>query len=547
MHIPIKITAYRYFLTTDSVEAEVYAFWEVMQHEEYALAEVRLYILHFKVTCKVPDMHAAHLPPRSPPSSIHAPSVRAFRSTWPAAQHAIRAASWCYLLKDAFPAFFSDSQRLATKVAGLNVQGERNFFIFDLGTFLTAEEGILEAMATVGDAHLGWDFDNRLVDHFVQKFMRKNKKIARSTGVLYLVSARLERAKFYQSCKSTLEPVEKVLRDPKIDKSVQAAFLTSDTPEKTQILLLLDIAPLSLGIEASGGVITALIMRNTTIEEVRKICRSTAEVAGDLERLDEGLFSMADWYSHLRALVLAKKHNTCVEDNAQAKSFAAIFLKQAKEQIEHKIGVILASLDIVNRSFSLYGCRVIWMLGATQAVPHGMQAVGHLAVAGDEDIQASPHSSEDALLIGSSRSVIISIAEVINALEHITDIENLLTPLPADWELHMRALTIRKTNLFERLGSYSIDNNEVLAFAGGVVAQVTERIERSRHVLMGHVRAIAFALRPLGIRVWEVAEADGEYSEIMGEDFNTSDDGGSHGMSVGEQEEAASPAGVGEP
>ena len=103
------------------------------------------------------------------------------------------------------PAYFNDSLRptTITKDAGFDVlriineptaaaiaygldkkvQGERNVLIFDLGggtfdvSLLTIEEGIFEVKATAGDTHLGGeDFDNRVVNHFVQEFKRKNKK-----------------------------------------------------------------------------------------------------------------------------------------------------------------------------------------------------------------------------------------------------------------------------------------------------------------------------------------------------------------------------------
>lgn len=278
------------------------------------------------------------------------------------------------------PAYFNDAQRQATKDAGrianLNVlriineptaaaiaygldknnSDERNVLIFDLGggtfdvSLLTIDDGVFEVMATAGDTHLGGeDFDNKLVEHCVQDFKRKNRLDLKSSaramrrlrtqceqakrtlsaafratievdslfeGIDY--HATITRARFEQLCgedfRNCLEPVKKVLTDAKVSKSevhdvvlvggstripkvqqmlseffngkelnksinpdeavaygaaVQAAVLTN-AMDQSQAPVLVDVAPLSLGIETAGGVMTKLIERNKAIP-----CRAT--------------------------------------------------------------------------------------------------------------------------------------------------------------------------------------------------------------------------------------------------------------------------------
>ena len=224
--------------------------------------------------------------------------------------------------------------------------------IFDLGggTFdvsvLTIVDGVFEVKATSGDTHLGGeDFDHLLGNYLIQEFKRKFKKdISDDQQAVRRLRTECERTKrtlssiaqasieidslfegidFHTSITRpkfedlnanlfhrTLEPVEKVLRDSKFDRSqiheivlvggsthipriqrllqdffngkeliksnnpdeavvygaaVQAAILKGDTSESVADILILDVAPLSLGIETAGGFTTFLIKRNSTV------------------------------------------------------------------------------------------------------------------------------------------------------------------------------------------------------------------------------------------------------------------------------------------
>jgi heat shock protein 1/8 len=277
------------------------------------------------------------------------------------------------------PAYFNDSQRQATKdagiIAGLNVlriineptaaalaygldrktDGEKTILVFDCGggthdiSLITIEDGVFEVKATAGDGHLGGeDFDSALVNYCVQEFIKKNKgadvasnaramrrlrtacerakrTLSSSTQAQVEIDAlhdgvdfqiTITRAKFEALCEALfrrcITPIEQVLRDSRTAKdrvdeivmvggssripkirdmvttffngkrlndsvhpdeavaygaAVQAHILTSKTgtQDKTSDIILLDVAPLSLGLETAGGIMTPLITRNTVI------------------------------------------------------------------------------------------------------------------------------------------------------------------------------------------------------------------------------------------------------------------------------------------
>jgi len=282
------------------------------------------------------------------------------------------------------PAYFDDSQRQATKdagkIAGLEVKRiineptaaalaygldqkkEEKIAVFDLGggtfdvSILELGDGVFEVKSTNGDTHLGGeDFDNRIVNHFLDVFKQENgidlkgdnaamqrlkdeaekakKELSSTTETeinLPFLTAdadgpkhfeyKLTRAKLEELVAElidrTAEPVEKALKDAKLSASdideivlvggmtrmpavvekvkkvfgkeplkgvnpdevvaigaaIQGGVLAGDVKD----VLLLDVTPLSLGIETMGSVVNRIIERNTTVPTSKSQVYSTA-------------------------------------------------------------------------------------------------------------------------------------------------------------------------------------------------------------------------------------------------------------------------------
>src|SRR5207248_1411242 len=164
----------------------------------------------------------------------------------------------------------------ASLAYGLDKESDQTILVFDLGggTFdvsvLELGEGVFEVKSTAGDNHLGGDnFDKAIVDWMVSEF-KKDQGIDLVGGMTRMpaVQAKVKELIGKDPHKG-VNPDEVVA----VGAALQAGVLRGEVKD----ILLLDVTPLSLGIETKGGVFTRLIERNTTIPTKKSEVFTTAE------------------------------------------------------------------------------------------------------------------------------------------------------------------------------------------------------------------------------------------------------------------------------